>query len=93
MAPQVFQMEPGEISQPINFGAKGVVIALREKVPPTEVEYKFTRDQVKSQLLERKRAEADQIFVVAARERLAEKGKLFIDHKKLEELVARTQNQ
>jgi peptidyl-prolyl cis-trans isomerase D len=92
-APQIFEMKPGEISQPINFGTKGVVVALREKVPPTEVEYKFVKDEVKNQLLERKRAEVDQVFVVAARERLAKKGKLVIDHKKLDELVAKNQEQ
>jgi peptidyl-prolyl cis-trans isomerase D len=78
-APQMFEMKPGEISQAINLGQKGVVIALIEKDAPTDAEFELVRNQVKAALLERKRSEAEEVFVIALRDRMQKEGKLVID--------------
>ena len=86
--PQVFDMKPGEISGAINLGQKGVVIALLEKSSPTEAEFELSKDQMKSSLLGRKRAEAEEIFVVSLRDRLDKEGRILVDRKKLASLGA-----
>jgi peptidyl-prolyl cis-trans isomerase D len=85
-APQVFDMKPGDISQAINLGQKGVVIALVEKDAPTDAEFELTKNQVKAALLERKRSEVEEVFVTALRDRMQKEGKLVIDQKKVEAL-------
>ena len=79
-------MKPGDISQAINLGQKGVVIDLLEKSAPTDAEFDLTKDQIKAALLENKRAEVEEAFVVALRDHLQKSGKLVIDKKKVEAL-------
>jgi peptidyl-prolyl cis-trans isomerase D len=67
-APQLFDMKPGDISQPINLGQKGAVIELLEK------------------LLERKRSENEEVFLVSLRDQLEKQGRIVIDKKKVEAL-------
>ena len=86
--PEVFDMKPGEISRPINLGQKGVVIGLLEKSAPTEAEFELSKDQVKASLLGRKRAEAEEVFVVSLRDRLQKEGRILIDRKKLASMGA-----
>ncbi len=85
-APQVFDMKPGDISQAINLGQKGVVIDLLEKSAPTDAEFDLTKGQLKTALLENKRAEIEEAFVVALRDHLQKSGKLVIDKKKVASL-------
>ncbi len=85
-APEVFEMKPGEISKPVVLGQKGAVIALLEKTPPSEAEFALTKDQMKAALLDRKRAEAEEVYVTTLRERLDKQGRIVIDKKKLESL-------
>lgn len=85
-APQVFDMKPGDISQPINLGLKGVVIDLLEKTAPSDAEFELTKNQLKAALLDNKRSEVEEAFVVALRNRLQKAGKLVIDKKKVEAL-------
>ncbi len=84
--PQVFDMKPGDISQAINLGQKGVVIALTEKQEPTDAEFDAIKDQIKASLLERKRSEAEEVFVASLRERMEKEGRIVIDKKKIEAL-------
>ncbi len=85
-APQVFEMKPGDISQAINLGQKGVVVALLEKQEPTDAEFDAMKDQIKASLLERKRSEAEEVFIVSLRDRLEKQGSIIVDKKKLEAL-------
>jgi peptidyl-prolyl cis-trans isomerase D len=85
-APQVFDMKPGDISQAINLGQKGAVVALLEKQAPTDAEFEMVKEQVKSSLLERKRNEAEEVFVSSLRSRLEKENRIFIDKKKVEAL-------
>ena len=77
-------MKPGDISQAINLGQKGVVVALLEKQEPTDAEFDAVKDQIKAALLERKRSEAEEVFVASLRDRLEKEGRIVIDKKKIE---------
>jgi peptidyl-prolyl cis-trans isomerase D len=84
--PQVFQMKPGDISQAINLGQKGVVVALVEKQEPTDAEFEAAKTQIKESLLGRKRSEAEEVFVASLRDRMEKEGRIVIDKKKIEAL-------
>jgi peptidyl-prolyl cis-trans isomerase D len=86
-APQVFAMKPGDISEAINLGQKGAVVALLEKQEPTDAEFDAVKDQIKAQLLERKRSEAEEVFMASLHERLVKEHRIVIDKKKIEALA------
>jgi peptidyl-prolyl cis-trans isomerase D len=86
-APQVFEMKSGDISQPINLGEKGAVVALLEKAAPSDTEFAVIKDQIKAALLERKRSEAEEIFISSLRDRLQKEGRIIIDQKKIQALA------
>jgi peptidyl-prolyl cis-trans isomerase D len=62
LAPQLFEMKPGDISGAINAGRTGVVAKIDDKQQPTEDEIKKNFDQSKNQMLEQRRNEAFEIF-------------------------------
>lgn len=82
--PQVFDMKPGEISDAINLGQKGVVVSLLEKQEPSDAEFAAQKDRIKAALLERKRNEAEEVFVASLRDRMEKEHRIVIDKKKLE---------
>ena len=88
-APQVFDMKPGDISQAINLGQKGVVIALVDKQAPSEAEFASIKDQVKASLLDRKRSEAEGVFLSTLRDRMEKEKRIVIDKKKLDALSSK----
>ncbi len=85
--PQIFDMKPGEISQAINLGQKGVVVVLTEKQEPSDAEFDAMKDRIRASLLERKRSEAEEVFITALRDRLQKNGRIVVDKKKVEELA------
>jgi peptidyl-prolyl cis-trans isomerase D len=87
-APQVFEMKPGDISEAINLGQKGAVIALLEKQEPTDAEFDAVKDQIKAQLLERKRSEVEEVFISSLRDRLEKQHRIVVDKKKIAALAA-----
>ena len=62
VAPQLFDMQPGNISGPINAGRTGVVAKLLEKQEPTADEIAKALDVTRDQMLEQRRAEAFNVF-------------------------------
>jgi peptidyl-prolyl cis-trans isomerase D len=86
--PQVFEMKPGDISQAINLGQKGVVIAMLDKQQPSDADFAGVKDRIKASLLERKRSEAEEVFIASLRDRLEKEGRIVIDKKKMEALGA-----
>jgi peptidyl-prolyl cis-trans isomerase D len=84
--PQLFDMKPGDISQAINLGQKGAVVALLDKQPPTDADFDAIKDQVKAALMDRKRSEAEEVFIASLRGRLEKQGRIVIDKKKVEAL-------
>ena len=85
-------MKPGDISEAINLGQKGAVVALLEKQEPTDAEFDAVKDQIKAQLLERKRSEAEEVFIASLRERLEKEGRIVIDKKKIEAMAGRQES-
>jgi peptidyl-prolyl cis-trans isomerase D len=84
--PQLFEMKPGDISQGITLGQKGAVVALIEKQAPTDAEFEAVKDRVKAALLDRKRSEAEEVFIASLRDRLEKDGRIVIDKKKVDAL-------
>ncbi len=62
VAPQLFNMAPGNISGPINAGRTGVVAKLLDKQEPTADEIAKNFDQTRDQILDERRNEAFEIF-------------------------------
>ena len=63
VAPQLFDMAPGNISGPINAQRTGVVAKLTDKQEPTADEIAKNFDQMRDELLEQRRAEAFNVFM------------------------------
>jgi peptidyl-prolyl cis-trans isomerase D len=62
VAPQLFDLLPGNITGPINAGRTGVVVQIREKTEPSPDEIAKNFDQARDQLLEQRRSEAFEVF-------------------------------
>jgi peptidyl-prolyl cis-trans isomerase D len=63
VAPQLFDMNAGAISGPINAGRTGVVAKILDKQEPTPDEIAKNFDQTRDQLLEQRRNEAFGVFM------------------------------
>ncbi len=63
VAPQLFDLKPGELSGPISAGRTGVVAKLVDKQEPTADEIAKNFDQTKDQILYQNRGEAFNIFL------------------------------
>jgi peptidyl-prolyl cis-trans isomerase D len=68
VAPQLFDMKPGELSGPINTGRTGVVAKLVDKLEPTADDITKNFDQTRDQILYQRRGEAFNIFLSAIME-------------------------
>jgi peptidyl-prolyl cis-trans isomerase D len=62
VAPQLFNMVPGNISGPIDAGRTGVVVKIVDKQEPTAAEVQANFDQTRDQLLNQRRNEAFEVF-------------------------------
>lgn len=62
LAPQLFDMLPGNISGPINAGRTGVVAKIDMKTEPSPDEISKNLDQTREQMLDERRGEAFQVF-------------------------------
>jgi peptidyl-prolyl cis-trans isomerase D len=62
LAPQLFDMKPGDISGPINAGRTGVVAKVDDKVEPTQQDIQKSFDQTKEGMLDQRRNEAFSVF-------------------------------
>jgi peptidyl-prolyl cis-trans isomerase D len=63
VAPQLFDLKPGELSGPISAGRTGVVARLVDKKEPTPDEIAKNFDQTKDQLLSLRQNEAFNLFL------------------------------
>jgi peptidyl-prolyl cis-trans isomerase D len=63
VAPQLFDMNVGAISGPINAGRTGVVVKIDDKQAPTPDEIAKNLDQARDELVDRRRNEAFSVFV------------------------------
>ncbi|MGA7110054.1 MAG: peptidylprolyl isomerase [Terracidiphilus sp.] len=62
LAPQLFEMAPGNISGPINAGRTGVVAKILIKQEPSPADMTKDFDQTRDQILDQRRGEAFQVF-------------------------------
>jgi peptidyl-prolyl cis-trans isomerase D len=63
LAPQLFNMEPGNISGPINAQRTGVVVKITDKQIPSADEIARNFDQTRDQLLEQRRSDVFSVFM------------------------------
>ena len=63
VAPQLFDLKPGDISGPINAGRTGVVAKLVDKEEPAADEIASHFDQTRDQILEQRRSETFSVFM------------------------------
>jgi peptidyl-prolyl cis-trans isomerase D len=87
VAPQLFSMKVGEISQPIQLGQKSALAMLTQRQEPSDAELASIKDRLRQSLLEHKRSEAEQAALVSYHDRLEKAGKITIDKAKLETLA------
>ena len=63
VAPQLFELQVGDFSGPINAGRTGVVAKILAKTEPTPDDIKKNFDQTRDQILNERRGQAFQLFV------------------------------
>jgi peptidyl-prolyl cis-trans isomerase D len=63
VAPQLFEMNVGAFSGPINTGRTGVVVKIVDKQQPTIDDVAKNLDQTRDQLLDERRNEAFSVFM------------------------------
>jgi peptidyl-prolyl cis-trans isomerase D len=68
VAPQLFDLKPGELSGPISAGRTGVVVKLVDKQEPTAAEIAQNFDQTRDAILYQRRGEAFNVFLSAIME-------------------------
>jgi peptidyl-prolyl cis-trans isomerase D len=90
----VFSMKPGEISGPLQAASgNGVVLSLLDRQEPTPDEMNKAKDQVRAQLLQRKRNEVMELFVSNLREKREKDGKVRVNSQEMARLTASAQQQ
>jgi peptidyl-prolyl cis-trans isomerase D len=82
----VSAMKPGEISNAINTGRSGAVIALVDKQIPSDDEFAKNKDQFREQLLGQKRNELLEVYVTTLRDKMEKNGQIKIYQKNLDRL-------
>jgi peptidyl-prolyl cis-trans isomerase D len=78
-AAAAFDMNVGEISGPVPIGSTGIVFQVAQKQEPSAAEATKSKDQIRDQLLARKRQERYGMFVMALRDRMEKEGKIKIN--------------
>jgi peptidyl-prolyl cis-trans isomerase D len=63
VAPQLFDLKPGDLSGPIVSGRTGVVVKMLDKQEPNADEIAKNFDQTRDQMLEQRRSEAFSVFL------------------------------
>ena len=83
VAPQLFDLKPGELSGPINAGRTGVVAKLVDKQEPTADEIAKNFDQTRDQILYQRRGEAFNIFLSTIMEDYKKRNRILIPKAKV----------
>lgn len=86
-ASAAFNMNPGEISGPIENGSTGAVIELAEKQAPTEQDYAAKSDEIRESLLQSKQGELFGLFITNLRVQMEKSGKIKINQEELKSLT------
>jgi peptidyl-prolyl cis-trans isomerase D len=88
-ASAAFNLKPGEISGPLNLGAKRMVLAVIDREEPSTNDAGFAgqRDQLMEQLTDQKKEQALTLFLSNLDERLKKEGKLKINNAEMNALT------
>jgi len=78
----VFSMKPGDISGAIS-SSSGLVLALVQKQEPTAADMAKSREQVRENLLQKKRNDRLELFVENLRQRMEKEGKIRINQQEM----------
>jgi peptidyl-prolyl cis-trans isomerase D len=88
VAPQLFDMKPGEISGPISAGRTGVVVKLVDKQEPTADEIAKNFDQFRDQILDQRRGQAFNVFLSTILDDYKKHNRILIPKSKANEIPA-----
>ena len=89
VAPQLFDLKPGELSGPISAGRTGVVAKLVDKQQPTADEVAKNMDETRDQLLDQRRGEAFGVFLGTIMDDYKKHNRIVIPKDKAEEKPAK----
>ena len=91
-ANSIFKLKPGEISNALNIGRNGAVVALTDRQEPSTTgdEFAKAKDNLYEQLMQEKRQEAIGLFVSNLQDRLEKEGKLKVNKNELGNLTRGT---
>ncbi len=80
-APQLFDLNVGQLSGPINTGRTGIVAKLVDKQEPTSDEIAKNFDQTRETQLEQRREEAFAVFITTLQEKYEKEGRIRMNRK------------
>ncbi len=83
----IFQLNPGQISGPINTGSNGVVAQLLERQLPTEQEFAQQKDQIRQALLQTKQQDLFGLFVSNLRKEMEKSNRIKVNQEELKNLT------
>jgi peptidyl-prolyl cis-trans isomerase D len=74
VAPQLFDLNVGAVSGPINAERNGIVARITDKQEPTAAEIEKNLDQTRDEMLEQKRQDAFSVFLSGVMDQYKKKG-------------------
>ena len=80
-APQIFDLNVGQISGPINTGRTGLVVKMLDKQSPSADDIAKNLEQTKQQLLAQRREEAFAVFVTSLTDKYQKEGRIRMNRK------------
>jgi len=83
----VFDLNKGEISNPVPAGRGGAVMQVLEKQEPSPADFDKSKQQIRDQLLAKKRNEVLELFVSNLRQRMEKDGQIKINEKLLAQVT------
>ena len=86
----VFELKPGEISNPVPAGRGGAVLQVVEKQEPPPAEFEKSKQQIRDQILGQKRSEVLELFVADLRKRMEKDGQIKVNDKLLARVTTPT---
>jgi peptidyl-prolyl cis-trans isomerase D len=80
-APQLFDLNVGQFSGPINTGRTGIVAKLIDKQEPTSDDIAKNFDQTRESMLEQRRDEAFAVFITTLQEKYEKEGRIRLNRR------------
>ena len=75
-APQAFDLQPGQISDPIMLQGSGVVLQVTDRKEPPRTDFDSKKDQVRDAVIQRKRGQVLQLYLANLMKELEKNGKI-----------------